>query len=143
MAAKRFIVHQQLSAKIEVPSSHIEIGCKSWCLKYILNPLYNNILNTCHHNTHLITNRSWKNFLKNPFENKDLVFKNGVKNIQAVNYNGTRTVNGYRDTWCILYFLLFSFWLPAAHRYASNLSRSDGMQIEKCIWWSIVKAVSK
>ena len=31
---------------------------------------------------------SWKNLLKN----KDMDFENGVKNIQAVAYNGARTV---------------------------------------------------
>ena len=52
-----------------------------------------------HHNLLLITNRSeiltinkdrifWKNFL----ENKEMVFKNGAKNIQAAGYNGPRAV---------------------------------------------------
>ena len=33
----------------------------------------------------------WKNLLKN----KELVFENGVKNIQAAAYNGARTVNEF------------------------------------------------
>jgi hypothetical protein len=52
-----------------------------------------------HHNSLLIRNRSWiltvhndKIFWKNLLENKEMVLKNGVKNIQAVGYNGTRTV---------------------------------------------------
>ena len=33
-----------------------------------------------------------KIFWKNLFENKEMDFKNGVKNIQAAGYNGARTV---------------------------------------------------
>ena len=46
-----------------------------------------------------IITRSWilaihkvRIFLKNFLKNKEMVFKNGVKNIQAAAYNGTRTV---------------------------------------------------
>ena len=53
-----------------------------------------------HHNPLSITNRSWtltihkdRNFWKNLLENKEMDFKNGVKNIQAAAYNGARTVN--------------------------------------------------
>jgi hypothetical protein len=31
-------------------------------------------------------------FLKNLLKNKEMVFENGVKNIQSAAYNGTRTV---------------------------------------------------
>ena len=36
-------------------------------------------------------------FWKNLFENKEMVFKNGVKNIQTAAYNGARTVNNKND----------------------------------------------
>ena len=48
----------------------------------------------------LITNRSWilaihkdRIFWKNLLENKEMVFKNAVKNIQAAAYNGVNTVS--------------------------------------------------
>ena len=51
-----------------------------------------------HHNPLLITNRSWiltihkdRIFWENLLENKEMVFKNGVKNIQTAGYNWTRT----------------------------------------------------
>ena len=49
--------------------------------------------------TRAIISRSWiqaihkdKNFWKNLLKNKEMVFENGVKNIQAAAYNGARTV---------------------------------------------------
>ena len=52
-----------------------------------------------HHKPLLITNRSWiqailkgRIFWKNLLKNKEMVFENGVKNIQAAAYNGARTV---------------------------------------------------
>ena len=52
-----------------------------------------------HHNLLLITNRSWvltihkaRIFWKNLLENKEMVFKNGVKSIQVAGYNGPCTV---------------------------------------------------
>ena len=52
------------------------------------------------HTLLLITSRSWiqaihkdKNFWKNLLKNKEMVFENGVKNIQAAAYNGARTVH--------------------------------------------------
>jgi hypothetical protein len=58
-----------------------------------------NVLYGNHHNPLLITNRSWilaihKNriFWKNLLENKEIVFKNGVKNIQAIAYNAAPKV---------------------------------------------------
>ena len=52
-----------------------------------------------HHNPLLITNRSWiltiikvRIFWKNLLENKEMVSKNWVKNIQAEGYNGARRV---------------------------------------------------
>ena len=36
----------------------------------------------------------YTNFLKKPFKNKEMVFGNGVKNIQAAAYNGAQTVHG-------------------------------------------------
>ena len=52
-----------------------------------------------HHNPLLITNRSWiltihkdRIFRKNLLENKEMVFKNGVKNIQTVGYNGAHGI---------------------------------------------------
>ena len=51
------------------------------------------------HNSLLIRNRSWilrihkdRIFWKNLLENKEMNFKNEVKNIQAAGYNGARTV---------------------------------------------------
>ena len=52
-----------------------------------------------HHIPLLFRNRTWiltvhkaKIFWKNLLENKEMVFKNGVKSIQAAGYNGARTV---------------------------------------------------
>ena len=52
-----------------------------------------------YYNLLLVTNRSWiltinkdKVFIKNLLENKEMVFKNGLGNIQAAAYNGARTV---------------------------------------------------
>ena len=64
-----------------------------------LGALLLHILYARHHNLPLIRNRSWKltihkdrTFWKNLLENKEMVFKNGVKNIQTTSYNGARTV---------------------------------------------------
>ena len=53
-----------------------------------------------HHNPLLIRNRSWiltihkdRILWKNLLENKEMDFKNGVKNIPAAGYNGARTVD--------------------------------------------------
>ena len=58
-----------------------------------------------YYHTHAIISRSWlqaaleykpykdKKFLKNLLKNKEMVFENGVKNIQAADYNGARTVH--------------------------------------------------
>ena len=53
-----------------------------------------------HHKPLLITSRSWIQaiheeiiFWKNLLKNKEIVFENGVKNIQAAAYNGARTVD--------------------------------------------------
>ena len=50
--------------------------------------------------TRAIISRSWiqaihkdKIFFKNLLKNKEMVFENGVKNIQAAAYNGARTVS--------------------------------------------------
>ena len=55
-----------------------------------------------HYNLLLITKRSWiiaihkdRIFWKNLLENKEMVFKNGVKNIQAAAYNGAHTVSSF------------------------------------------------
>ena len=55
-----------------------------------------------HHKPLLITSRSWiqaknknKNFWKNLLKNKEMVFENGVKNIQAAAYNGACTVHDF------------------------------------------------
>ena len=55
---------------------------------------------TRHFNLLLITNRSWilaidndRIFWKNLLENKEMVFKNEVKNIQTMGYNGARMVD--------------------------------------------------
>ena len=55
---------------------------------------------TRHHKPLLITSRSWiqaihkdRIFWKNLLKNKEMVFENGVKNIQAAAYNGARTVS--------------------------------------------------
>ena len=52
-----------------------------------------------HHKPLLIKSRSWiqaihkdRIFWKNLLKNKEMVFENGVKNIQAAAYNGARTV---------------------------------------------------
>ena len=52
-----------------------------------------------HHKPLLITSRSWiqaihkdRIFWKNLLKNKEMVFENGVKDIQAAAYNGARTV---------------------------------------------------
>ena len=52
-----------------------------------------------HHKLLLIRSRSWikaihkdRIFWKNLLKNKEIVFGNGVKNIQAASYNGARTV---------------------------------------------------
>jgi hypothetical protein len=52
-----------------------------------------------HHKPLLITSHSWiqaihkdRSFWKNLLENKEMVFENGVKNIQAAAYNGAHTV---------------------------------------------------
>ena len=52
-----------------------------------------------HHKLLLITSRSWiqaihkdRIFWKNLLKNKEMVFENGLKNIQAAAYNGARTV---------------------------------------------------
>ena len=49
---------------------------------------------------HLITSCSWiqaihkdRIFWKKLFKNKEMVFENGIKNIQAAAYNGARTVH--------------------------------------------------
>ena len=54
----------------------------------------------CHHNPLLITNQSrivtmYKDriFCKKFLESKEMVFQNGVVNIQAAGYNGARTVD--------------------------------------------------
>ena len=66
----------------------------------ILNLLFQQVPYARHHNPLLITNRSWiltihkdKIFWKNLLENKEMVFKNRVKNIQAAAYNGFRTIH--------------------------------------------------
>ena len=53
-----------------------------------------------HHNPLLIRNRSWiltiltdRIFPKKLLENKEINFKNGVKNIQTAGYNGARKVD--------------------------------------------------
>ena len=48
-----------------------------------------------HHNPLLHTNHTYEqNFLeKNLHENKEMIFKNGVINIEAAAYNGAPTVN--------------------------------------------------
>ena len=40
----------------------------------------------------ILTIHKDRNFCKNLLENKEMVFKNGVKNIQAAAYNGAHTV---------------------------------------------------
>ena len=51
-----------------------------------------------HHNPLLIRNRSWvltihkERILWKNLETKEMVFKNGVKTIQAAGYNGARTI---------------------------------------------------
>ena len=75
----------------------------------------------CHHKPLLITSRSWiqaihkdRIFWKNLLKNKEMVFENGVKNIQVAVYDGARTV-GRSFSWletimrseivmCIYYF---------------------------------------
>ena len=59
---------------------------------------------TRHHKPLLITSRSWiqaihkdKIFWNNLLKNKEMVFENGVKNIQA--YNGARTVYSKKCCW--------------------------------------------
>ena len=61
------------------------------------------ILYACHHNLLLIINRSWiltihkdRIFPKHLLENKEMDFKNGVKNIQTTGYTGARTVHKLR-----------------------------------------------
>jgi hypothetical protein len=50
-----------------------------------------------HHKPLLITSRSWihkdRIFWKSLLKNKEMVFENGVKNIQAAAYIGARTVS--------------------------------------------------
>ena len=41
----------------------------------------------------IMLRRRWQYFLKKLLENKEKVFQNGVKSIQAAAYNGMRTVN--------------------------------------------------
>ena len=60
-----------------------------------------------HHKPLLIRSRSWiqaihkdRIFWKNLLKNKEMVFGNGVKNIQAAAYNGARTVFSF-FTWKI------------------------------------------
>ena len=62
-----------------------------------------------HHNPLLIRNHSWiltihkdRIFWKTLLENKEMVFKNRVKNIKTAGYNGTRTVS------ILLYFTYVS-----------------------------------
>ena len=38
-------------------------------------------------------------FLKNLLKNKEMVFENGVKNIQAAAFNGARTVTIINEEW--------------------------------------------
>ena len=54
---------------------------------------------SCHYNPLLITNRSWiltirkdRVFWKKSLKNKEMDFKNGVKNVQTAGYNSERTV---------------------------------------------------
>ena len=58
-----------------------------------------------HHKPLLITSRSWiqaihkdRIFCKNLLKNKEMVFENGVKNIQAAAYDGARTLLTF-DSW--------------------------------------------
>ena len=73
---------------------HSEIVWVKWDLSCKVHIRY-----VRHYNPLLIINRSWtltihneKNFWKSLLENKEMGFKNGVKNIQAAGYNGARTV---------------------------------------------------
>ena len=60
--------------------------------------------------TRAILSRSWlqaihkyRIFLKNLLKNKEMVFENGVKNIQAAAYNGARTVFDESNKWILKY----------------------------------------
>ena len=68
----------------------------------------------------MIKNRSWiltihkdRIFRKNLLENKEIVFKNGVKNIQAASYNDTRMV-------FVLICFVFCFQLIKTSSYWSK-----------------------
>ena len=74
----------------------IELLTRNWFDRSIR---LNKIPYARHHKPLLITSRSWiqaihkdRIFLKNLLKNKEMVFENGVKNIQATAYNGARTV---------------------------------------------------
>ena len=69
----------------------------NWLLKFISN--YKWLPYARHHKPLLIRSHSWiqaihkdRIFWKNLLKNKEMVFENGVNNIQAAAYNGARTV---------------------------------------------------
>ena len=74
-----------------------------------------------HHKLLLIRSRSWIQAIhkdrifwkKKHLKNKEMVFENGVKNIQATGYNGTRTV--YKFVYIFVWGSYSSFILHAHH----------------------------
>ena len=77
-----------------------------------------------HHKLLLITSLSWiqaihkdRIFWKNLLKNKEMVFGNGVKNIQATGYNGVH-------------------WVPYACHYKPCMAyKRERLQFESSLWW--------
>ena len=94
--------HFKLLADKTIAYSLDRLKCHIWLhfKQFLEVPLLASYLPYAHHHKPLlIRSRSWiqaihkdRIFWKNLLKNKEMVFGNGVKNIQAVAYNGARTV---------------------------------------------------